>query len=427
MKKDWNLEEWLTRQSITHPRSIDLSLDRVRKVAQRLEVLKQRVPVITVAGTNGKGSVVTWIDFLARRAGRNTGVFTSPHLIRYHERIRTLGFMPTDKELIRVFGEINQARQKITLTYFEFSLLAALLIFRQHDLDLIILEVGLGGRLDATNIIDPTVAVITSIGMDHSEWLGPTVEDIGREKAGILRRRRPVVLGTPKMPRSVFEAIENLSAKVYLAERDFSWLARGDRWEYVSPRLLLSDLQMPALQGSIQLRNISTAIAAIRALPKRKGMLLTPLSVNETLQMVDLDARMQIVPRNGVEWIIDVAHNEPAAQVLVQHLQERPCTGRTLMLISILEDKDSAAMSAALQAVADCWIVCTLTAPRGMRADSLAFRMDLPINQVTLASSVAAGCELAVRCAQPGDRVVACGSFLVAGAVLQWLGVEVIG
>lgn len=432
------LAEWLELQQSVHARGIDLELSRVARVAERLGVTRPSCPVVTVGGTNGKGSVVAFLEAIALSAGVTPGAFTSPHLIRYSERIRVGGVEATDDELIDAFERIEAARGETTLTYFEYNTLAALLVFAQRRTGLVLLEVGLGGRLDSTNIIDSDVAVVCSIGFDHRDWLGDTLEQIGREKAGIFRPGRPAVLGSPDMPASVFTAIRMLGAVPVVAERDFTWhlmqvpehayqaqvpdpagQAFQGRWRFRGERLVLEDLPAPSLRGSIQYRNAATALAAAERLPAAAGLHFR--NVAEALGGVSLRGRMQVVP-GPVEWILDVAHNEPAARTLATHLAERPGGGRTMAVVSILEDKDAAAIAAVLSPVIDHWFVCTLTEPRGLTAAALQSRLALPPEKVTLAGSVTEGCEKARALARPGDRVVACGSFLVVSTVLQWLG-----
>jgi dihydrofolate synthase / folylpolyglutamate synthase len=260
------LTDWLERQQSVHPKTIDLGLARVTHVAKVLGVDKARCPVITVAGTNGKGSVVAHSDAFLRALGFSTGVFTSPHLVRYNERIVVNGAEVSDAELIDAFDRIERARGTTTLTYFEFSALAALLIFADRRVDVAILEVGLGGRLDAANMIDADVGVVTSIGWDHRDWLGDTLEAIGREKAGIFRGGRPAVLGSPEMPATVFEAIEQLGARAVVAESDFSWAVHANNWSYHGLDVELEGLPAAALAGAIQYRNASTALAAVESL-----------------------------------------------------------------------------------------------------------------------------------------------------------------
>ena len=434
------LAEWLTLQESVHPKSIDMGLERVSAVARTLGVAAPAFPVITVGGTNGKGSVVVHLEALFSALGAATGAFTSPHLVRYNERIRVAGSEVTDAELIGTFERIEAARGATTLTFFEYNALAALCIFTQRKVDIAVLEVGLGGRLDATNLIDADAAVLASVGFDHRDWLGDTLELIGTEKAGIFRAGRPAVLGTPHMPQSVFAALASTGARAIVAERDFRWHMTSAGWDFEGLGLSLRGLPPPALAGEIQYRNAATAIAAVQALrtaaDARGGVARLneriaasdERSVAAALLRVRLPGRFQVVP-GEVEWILDIAHNEPAAQVLAAQLRARPLplaarggtTGRTFAVIGVLADKDARAIAAALADVIDEWIACALPGPRGTGAAQLAERLAQAPDKVQLAPSVEAGCELARGCAHPGDRVVVCGSLYTVGPALQWL------
>ena len=443
------LAEWLTLQESVHPKTIDMGLARVTAVARLLGVDKPRYPVITVGGTNGKGSTVVHLDTLLRTAGVSTGMFTSPHFIRYNERIQVGGVEVSDEELVAAFERIEQARGSITLTFFEFNVLAALVIFADRAIDIAILEVGLGGRLDAANLVDPDVAIVCSIGLDHRDYLGDTLELIGAEKAGIFRPGRPAVLGTDDIPASVFSAITSLQARPVVAGKDFTWHveeaaeanapAGGARWSYNGLRLSLRNLPPSALAGSIQYRNAATALAALEALeatlptiaatPGRQlsAALRGPLALSEhtvtvALRNVSLPGRFQTVHVASVEWILDIAHNEPAAAIFAGHVRERPTEGRTFAVVGILGDKDAGAIARLVGPVVDHWILCAIPGPRGTSAEDLAKRMSLPDSRTTLAASVEAGCEVARATAKPGDRVLVFGSFHTVGPALQWLG-----
>ena len=422
------LGEWLALQDSVHPRSIDLGLARVSAVARTLGLEVPGFRVITVGGTNGKGSVAAHAEALLLALGARAGLFTSPHLVRYNERIRVMGAEAGDAELVEAFERIETARGATTLTFFEYNTLAALAVFARRGVDVAVLEVGLGGRLDATNLVAPDVAVVASVGLDHRDWLGDSLESIGAEKAGIFRPGRPAILGTADMPASVYAAVAALGARALVAERDFSWSRAGERWSYRGPGLALEDLAPPGLAGSIQYRNAATALAAVAALagatPLPKA--LDARSVNAALAAVHLPGRLQIVP-GAVEWILDIAHNEPAARVLATHLGERPPPaspagkGRTIAVVGVLTDKDAAGIAAALAPLVDTWIVCALPGERGGSAAQLAQRLALPEARRTLADSVQHGCELARGAARPGDRVVVFGSFHTVGPALEWL------
>jgi dihydrofolate synthase/folylpolyglutamate synthase len=422
------LEEWLRLQESVHPKSIDMGLERVGAVAQALELTTPAFAVITVGGTNGKGSVAAHLEALSRSQQRATGLFTSPHFLRYNERIRVNGEEVTDEALIGAFERIEAARGTVTLTFFEYNTLAALLIFRERKVDIALLEVGLGGRLDATNLLPADVAVLASVGFDHRDYLGDTLEAIGAEKAGIFRAAHPAVLGSPDMPASVFARIRELGARAIVAGRDFRWDTHGARWDYHGLGVNLNDLPPSALAGSIQYRNAATALAALEALAARaRAPALSARAVAEGLTHVRLAGRFQLIT-GPTEWILDIAHNEPAARTLAQLLRERPlpCApagvrGRTFAVIAVLADKDAPAIARELAPVIDRWIVCALPGARGTSAAALAARMALPPGGYALADSVEAGCELAREQARPGDRVVVCGSVYTVGPALAWL------
>jgi dihydrofolate synthase/folylpolyglutamate synthase len=478
------LSEWLTLQESVHPKTIDMGLARVTAVARALGVDKPAYPVITVGGTNGKGSTVVHLESLLRAGGAKTGMFTSPHFLRYNERIRVDGLEVRDEDLVAAFERIESARGSTTLTFFEFNTLAALVIFAERSVEVGVLEVGLGGRLDAVNLVDADVGVVCSIGFDHRDYLGDTLDLIGAEKAGIFRAGRPAVLGTDDMPASIYAAIRSVGARPVVAGKDFNWRvedlgqaraadqaagpregsaagevpAAGARWSYQGLRLSLHGLPPSALAGSIQYRNASTALAAIESLeanmaaiaatPGRRGwrkLVLNERTVAEALRNVRLAGRFQVVQvpcANGtVEWILDIAHNEPAAAIFARHVRERPMPSvtvsapgesraqnaaakpRTFAVVGILGDKDAKSIAAALEPLVDHWILCGLPGPRGTTAEHLAGRLGLPGSRVTLATSVEAGCEVARTSASPGDRVLVFGSVYTVGPALSWLGI----
>ncbi|HTV76671.1 MAG TPA: bifunctional tetrahydrofolate synthase/dihydrofolate synthase [Steroidobacteraceae bacterium] len=419
------LAEWLALQEQVHTRSIDLGLGRVGKVAATLGLDAPRYRVITVAGTNGKGSTVATLEALLLAQGVRVGTLTSPHLLRYNERIHVDGREATDEQLIAVFETIEAARGATTLTFFEYNTLAALLLFAQQQVAVAVLEVGLGGRLDATNLVDADVAVLCSVGFDHRDWLGDTLDAIGAEKAGIFRSGRPAVLGTPEMPASVYAAIERLGARAVIAERQFGWQIGAGTWSYRGLQGEIPGLPPPRLAGRIQYRNSATALAAIESLMQSAGTTLRAAALTRdiiatALGRVVVAGRFQVIP-GPVEWILDVSHNEPAARVLRNNLDERPVTGRTLAVCGILQDKDADEIGGALKGAADIWIACALPGPRGGTAAELAARLAPHIEVTRRADSVAQGCEIARTLARPGDRVLVFGSFSTVTAALEWL------
>jgi dihydrofolate synthase/folylpolyglutamate synthase len=420
-----SLADWLSYQQRAHPRAIDLSLERVASVASRLGLLDRQGLLVTVGGTNGKGSTATTLAQLLQACGRRVGLFTSPHLVRYNERIQINGRLASDEQLVSAFERIEAGRGESTLTFFEYNALAALEIFRHSQVDATVLEVGLGGRLDATNILDADVAVLCSIGFDHTDWLGGTLEQIGAEKAGILRAGQKVVLGSQDMPSSVWRTARALQCEVWSAQREFDWRLRTEpscagTWDFVSAPCELLQLPAPALAGEIQYRNAASALAALQLLNVQdrcdRG------AIERGLQRVSLPGRFQIVP-GEVEWILDVAHNEPAAAVLAAALAARPRHGRTLALAGMLTDKDAAAIVSGLDALVDHWILTGIADdPRGSSAQQLLARLPALRGDIELRDTVAQGCERARAWASAGDRILVLGSFHVVGPALSWLG-----
>lgn len=419
------LGQWLQYQQGVHGLAIDLTLERVREVASRLGLLQRRCPSVIVAGTNGKGSTAALLAQLLQAAGRRVGLYTSPHLVRYNERVRIDGREAADELLAAAFERIEAARGTLTLTYFEYGTLAALQIFQDAAVNAMVLEVGLGGRLDATNIIDADVAVLCSVGMDHRDWLGDTLEQIGAEKAGVFRAGQPVVLGSQAMPGSVWSRLQALGCRVYSAQRDFLWQIEGqgyafEPWHYRSTQCVLGPLPAPALPGAIQYANAACALMAAQLLCGDSAC--ERVRVAQALRAVVLPGRFQIVP-GEIEWILDVAHNEPAARVLAAALRGRPAAGRTFAVAGILADKDAAAITRVLDEVIDQWVLASVHGEaRALSADALAARVAPLRSAPMLDASVQAACERARSLARAGDRVVVLGSFHVVGPALSWLG-----
>lgn len=411
------LAEWLAYQETLHPRSIDLGLERVRVVAERLALLPPEGRTAIVGGTNGKGSTAVLLAQFGQAHGLKVGLFTSPHLLRYQERIRIDGQEVADAALCAAFAEIESARGQESLTYFEFNTLAALLVFRAAGVELTVLEVGLGGRLDATNLVDADVAVLCSVAMDHRDWLGDTLEAIGTEKAGIFRAGRPVVLGDARMPATVTDALVALACRPQIAGTHFAWRVHGDgRWDVHGGGLDFDGLPPPALAGAIQYRNAAVALAALRVLlaPRQPEA----AAIAAALRAVRLPGRLQFVA-GAVEWVFDVAHNEAAAAVLAAELRARPVSGRTLAVFALLGDKDAPAVTAQLDGLVDHWLLCALSGPRALAPEELRSRMGTLRGAVELPGDVAAAVERASALARAGDRVVVCGSFHTVGPALQ--------
>jgi dihydrofolate synthase / folylpolyglutamate synthase len=412
-----SLDDWLRLQETQHSQGIDLGLARVRSVAERLQLLPYPLRTIIVAGTNGKGSTVACLAALLRAHGLRAGAFTSPHLLRYHERIRLDGADATDDDLIGAFEAIDAVRADTTLTFFEYNALAALWIFRQRRMDFAVLEVGLGGRLDAVNIVDAEAAIVCSIGLDHADWLGTDIEQIGREKAGVFRAGSLAVIADPSMTPSVAAEASRMGARAVRAGADYTWRVEeaGRRWSFQGSQRFDS-LAPPGLPGARQFANAAAAIAALSGM----GVTLEPGAISHALCSLQLPGRFQVIP-GPVEWILDVAHNEPAARVLAQNLRERPCAGRTLLVAAILGDKDVGAIAPVLAGVADRIFLCGIAAPRGLTATQLAARSP-HFATAGQCEDIAAGMSAAAGQARPGDRIVVCGSFLAVAPALERLG-----
>jgi dihydrofolate synthase/folylpolyglutamate synthase len=419
----WSLEKWLAYQTQVHPQSIDLGLDRLRLVLERLNWRQPKVPVITIAGTNGKGSVSGYCAAIMAAAGYRAGTFTSPHLRDYRERIRIHDRLVSAAELVAVFERIEAARREVGLTFFEFNTLAALLLFEAAKLDAWVLEIGMGGRLDAVNVVDPDVSVIVSIGFDHQEYLGATIEAIAGEKAGIFRPGRAAVLGSREMPGIVEERARAIGAPLKRLGTEYSYTREGGAWHYRGSRWNWPRLPAPALVGGMQYANAATAIAALEEIGPRLS--LSDAAAAQGLSQVRLAARFQVIAParpHAPTWILDVAHNPAAAQVLAGNLRDLPSGGRTLAVCGILADKDAAGVAAELKDCVDAWWCVTTDGDRSRSGSSLALTVKQQVAApVEAADSTAAGCAAALAGARPQDRIVVFGSFHVVGPAMDWL------
>jgi dihydrofolate synthase/folylpolyglutamate synthase len=419
----WSLEQWLAYQTQVHPQSIDLSLDRLRLVLERLNWRQPTVPVVTIAGTNGKGSVSGYCAAILAAAGYRVGTFTSPHLRDYRERIRIHDRLVNAAELVSVFERIEAARREVGLTFFEFNTLAALLLFDAAQLDAWVLEIGMGGRLDAVNVVDPDVTVIVSIGFDHQEYLGATIEAIAGEKAGIFRQGRAAVLGSREMPGIVEERARAIGAPLKRLGNEYGYTREDAAWHYRGSRWNLPQLPAPALMGDMQYANAATAIAALEEIDARLS--IPGAAVAQGLRQVRLAARFQVIaPARPLAptWILDVAHNPAAARVLARNLRDLPSGGRTLAVCGILADKDAAGVAAELKDCVHAWWCVTTDGERSRSGSSLAQTVKQEVAApVEAADSTSAGCAAALASARPQDRIVVFGSFHVAGPAMDWL------
>jgi dihydrofolate synthase / folylpolyglutamate synthase len=409
---------WLAWQQAAHPVEIDPGLERVGAVWKRLARPLNAV-VLAVGGTNGKGSVTAYLDATLAAAGYGTGLFTSPHLVRYNERIRVRGREVADADLLAAFAEIDAARGDVSLTFFEWNTLAAFIVFARAGIDVAVLEVGMGGRLDAVNLLDADAAAVVSVGLDHGEWLGDSVEAIGREKAGIFRTGRPAICGARRPPKSIVAHAAAIGARLKRIGTDFDFVERADGWDYVGFGSRRRELPLPGIAGSAQLGNAAVALAMLEAV--EPTLLVPDAAVRSSLAGIRLPGRFQVLPGRP-EWILDVAHNPQAAQALAASLAARPCAGRTLAVCGILGDKDIEGIVAALDGQVSRWIAVGLESERALPAAALATRISQAgAASVQAAASVAAGLEQARAGMQPEDRAVVFGSFLTVGPALDRL------
>ncbi len=417
------LAEWLEYQQTLMPTGMQLGLERVRPVARSLGLRAPARWTISVGGTNGKGSTVAFAESIARASGWRVAAYTSPHLLRYEERLRIDGREVESARLVAAFDRIETARGSTPLTYFEFGTLAALLIMSESALDLALLEVGLGGRLDAVNLVDADVAVLTTVALDHVEYLGPDREAIGIEKSGIFRPSRPAVLGETLPPLSVLQAIDRIGAVAVRAGLGFKVTPqREGSWRYEDSFGTL-ELPPPALIAGCQISNAAAALAALRHLPGAPA--LPPGAVAEGLLSVRLPGRMQRLP-GPVEVLLDVAHNPQAAQELARWLAGNKPNGTTQAVFSALADKDIPSVVAPLMGVVDVWRFAGLPGVpgRGLEVDALWRTVAglLPRGLNTRHATVADALTEALTCAEPGDRVVVFGSFHTVAEALQAMG-----
>lgn len=416
------LDEWLSWQETLHPKKIDLSLGRVAKVFQQLQPEPLPFLVITVAGTNGKGSSVAMLESILLAAGYKVGTYTSPHLLQYNERIRIQGQPVDDDSLCDAFQRIDTARGNISLTYFEFGTLAALDLFaRVTSLHVVILEVGMGGRLDATNIVAANVALITRIAMDHQAWLGEDRDTIAKEKAGIMRTGLPAVCSDPAVPESLLECAASKQAPLYCLGKAFSYQATPTEWAWQAGDAQRQTLPHPALRGEHQLENAAGVLMVLsllaEQLPVGQG------DIRNGLLSVRLPGRFQVeqvkVKGGQATRVLDVAHNPDAVRSLSQLLAGQPTQGKTYAVAAMLEDKDIPATLGILLSQIDAWFVADLGGPRGAKAAQLAKALEPATCPVNCHTSVTAAYQDAVGQAQAQDRIVVFGSFYSVAEVMQ--------
>ncbi|NIR29506.1 MAG: bifunctional tetrahydrofolate synthase/dihydrofolate synthase [Gammaproteobacteria bacterium] len=412
------LSEWLRWQETLHPKAMDLGLERCAEVAARMGLLAAPFAVVTVGGTNGKGSCVAMLDAVLRAGGHRTGAYTTPHLLCYNERIAICGRPVSDATLMRSFQRIDAARGQTTLTYFEFGTLAALDIFARSGVEVALLEVGLGGRLDAVNVLDADIALVTTVDVDHVEWLGENRDIIAREKAGIFRSGRPAVCGDAEAPATLEACALERGTTLHRLAREYDFEETPDGWLWRHGETVLEGLPRPGVGGAFQLQNAAAALMVLELLKER--LPVSEAAVHAGLRASHLPARFQIF-RGPVERIVDGAHNAQAARALARGLRARRCTGRTLAVFAMLADKDVVGVAGAVQELVDAWYLGGLAVPRGASVQELMERLKGLTAGASVAAfgHVAAAYAAARSAAEPGDRVIAFGSFHTAAQALR--------
>jgi dihydrofolate synthase / folylpolyglutamate synthase len=431
----WQLADWLAYCETIHPIGIDMGLTRVRTVADRMDIGSEHrfpCPVITVAGTNGKGSTCAMLESILSEAGFKTGVYSSPHLVHFEERCRIGRQIMKAEDLLPHLEKVELARTQapvISLTYYEFTTLAIVSLMRASQLDIAILEVGLGGRLDATNIVNADCAVITSIDLDHTELLGKTRETIGFEKAGIMRSGKPVICSDPLPPQSIIQHAKDIGADLWLVARDYHLGGDKQQWSWAASqergRRQYHGLAYPALRGANQLMNAAGVLAALDAI--RPLLPVTAQAVRNGFAFVELPGRFQIIPGQPT-LVLDVAHNPHSVAALTANLDAMSYHPRTHAIFGAMADKDLALMLSKISPLIDNWYVCDLPTPRAASAQALQTRIEallvtekkrLNTPTLSLHSSPNAALDAALKAADPTDRIVVFGSFYTVGAILE--------
>ena len=417
-----SLDQWLAYLEQLHPKTIALGLERTAEVKHRLG-LHPTFPIITVAGTNGKGSLCALLEAMLHAAGYRVGCYTSPHLLDYNERVRIGKQALSDAELCAAFEKIEQVRGDIPLTYFEFGTLAAMQCFIEQKIEVAILEVGLGGRLDAVNVFDSECAVVTSVDMDHMDYLGDTREQIASEKSGIFRHGKVAIYGDPDMPQAIVATAQRIGAPLWHLGEQFSFTAGTQQWNYRGVNVTRSALPHPALRGALQLNNASTALAALDAL--KDALPVSMEAARRGLAEVVLAGRFQALPGRP-QIILDVAHNPQAARVLARNLTDMPPGHKTYAVCAMLKDKDMAGVVQALKDQVQVWLVAGIAVPRGASAAELAQALQQAgiTGNVRTCLTVTDAMRQACNEAAENDRIIVFGSFYTVAEVMRERGLR---
>ena len=409
-----SLDEWLAKIETYSPQEIDLGLERVEMLLQRLDLVLPET-VFHVAGTNGKGSSAAMLDALLCTIGARVGCYTSPHLLRYNERIRLGGAEATDAQIVAAFELIESVRGDVPLTYFEFGTLAAMAVFAAADVEIAVLEVGMGGRLDAVNAIEPTAGLITNVSLDHCAWLGDDIEAVAREKAGIMRAIKPVVFAAREIPSAITERADAQGSRLIAAGRDYEWSIDGDRWSWRGANHALHDLARPSVPGDIQVQNAAGVLALLEA--AGFDTLLRTDVIDDALGRLQLSGRMQAV---GENWLLDVAHNPAAGDALADTLRTQKTAGSTIIILGMLDDKDVEGVVTPLSDYVDQWIAVTADSSRAIPAEELARRIaNTSKCPCLISNSLPDAIEYARDSAGTDGRILVTGSFYVVGEALR--------
>jgi dihydrofolate synthase/folylpolyglutamate synthase len=413
-----SLDAWLEYIEALHSKDIELGLQRVSAVAQRL-ALSSQFPIITVAGTNGKGSTCAMLAQIYQAAGYRVACYSSPHLISYQERIRINQQMISAADACAAFAAVEQARLDTPLTYFEFGTLAAMWHFQQQQVDVAVLEIGMGGRLDAVNIFEPDCSIVTSIDLDHMEYLGDTREAIGREKAGIFRAHKPAICADHQPPQSLLNYAAELSSELYLIDHQFSYQTQGQHWHFSSVLGRFDDLPMPSLKGQFQLDNASAVLMALQVM--QTSLPIQPQVIQQSLPNILLAGRFQVL-RERPQVIVDVAHNPHAAKALASNLQETAVTGKTIAVMAMLADKDIAQVVAILRPYMDSWHIAALQHARAATQQELLQALQAAqIEAIQPHQNIAIAFQQAYKQAAENDRIIVFGSFFTVAAIMRIL------
>lgn len=421
-----SLQAWLDWQTQLHAQSIDMGLERIRSVYQKLIPQKLAKKIIMVAGTNGKGSTVAILESLYVSGGYRVGTYTSPHLQRYNERVRLQGNPVSDEQLCQAFDHVETSRGETGLTYFEFGTLAAFDIFQAQNLDVVILEVGLGGRLDAVNLVDADVSIITNIQLDHVDWLGDTREQIAVEKLGIAREGKPVIIADDDLPESVLPLLSEKNLTVYMIGESFGYTRQGENWDWWADvvdqkRQQKHSLPLPALRGAHQLKNAASALTATAILNADLPLSMSHIRVG--LSNVTLSGRFQIEQVQGKTVILDVAHNPHGIRAFIDNLKQLPDLGETYLVFAMLKDKAVEEVVTLLNPVADHWLLASLEHERAIPIMDLTESVLFAAaeDRVSQFPSVAEACHEALRKMQANDRLLVVGSFFTVADAMASL------